>query len=85
MTAQEKAKELFRRFTSPTLLWDGEDWFPQPTEAKKCALICVDEIYSAKSNMLQKLHGLIPHDDWQKLKLEIVKEKAEVKQEIEIL
>lgn len=42
MTAEEKAKELVEKF----LPYCGEDKSFDRENAKQCALICVDEIYT---------------------------------------
>lgn len=65
MTAKDKAKELVDRFCK-----HQSDDYPNSDEdyhAKKCALICVDEIVK---NTLQVSQVL---DYWQEVKLEIEK------------
>jgi len=48
MTPQEKAKELVEQFRPHTRLFtEDEGWFDHPNSAKKCALICVEEIITA--------------------------------------
>lgn len=86
MTPKEKAKELVEKFDEysfkPSAIFNSD--FKEPYEnAKKCALICVDEIIS--TNPIEEDyedHGVHGRETWYNYMTEYWQE---VKQEIEKL
>tara|TARA_R110000772_G_scaffold68118_4_gene150918 strand:+ start:14086 stop:14319 length:234 start_codon:yes stop_codon:yes gene_type:complete len=76
MTNKEKAKELVEKFAQIQRDFNQQNYYGQ---AKKSALICVDEIISYEDEMITQL-DIDPHlsewtdlIDWQEVKQEINK------------
>jgi hypothetical protein len=71
MTPEEKAKELFEKFLSPTKVYHEHlGWVNYLDSAKECALIAVDEII----NSVDDEHvSDIFNDYWKEVKQEINK------------
>jgi hypothetical protein len=64
MTPQEKADELFTKFSGNTVHFDA---------AKQCAFIAVDEIINTHLLSEKDIFGIHPVDYWQEVKNEIEK------------
>lgn len=84
MTSKEKAFKLCQKFGAVTMFSDDNEGYTLSLEnAKKCALICVDEILKTEPNTLvkttEKKDGVEVQFKW------LIEYWDEVKQEIEKL
>ena len=75
MTAKEKAKKLIEQFKFTKLSVISSN-------PKVCALICVDEMFSARLNEIEKVSEYVPCEIYSQQLIFIQREWKEVKQEI---
>lgn len=75
MNPQEKAKELIEKFKKIKRVHYVTKGKPLPTsEAKQCALICVEEIISSYEKTKEADRSLIPvYNYWKSVKEELTK------------
>jgi hypothetical protein len=76
MTPAEKAQDLIGKFKPLMDNWD--DYYDVPREedeivndAKKCAIICADEILSTLRNCWDERGAYVEHEYWRSVKLEL--------------